>query len=97
MARKETKEERHARELAEAFSNDYELLTEDQIKTKIVELLDQIDDLAEQRQAQMDTMKDMILGKQDELEYARDRRHFLRSAQGQQEIEAAVNTLLGAA
>jgi len=91
---KETKEEKKARELREAFEVVYENHNEESIKTRIIELLDEIDDTKEQRQAQMDTMKDLIDSKEDELLYCRGHRHYLRSAQGQAELESQADELL---
>lgn len=92
--RAESAEERRARELSEAYSDQYEESTEAELKTRIVDLLDEIDDTTEQRKAHMDTMKDMIDGKKDELQYCRERRQYVQSAQGRTQLETQADELL---
>jgi hypothetical protein len=92
--RAESAEERRARELSEAYGDQYEEATESELKTRIVDLLDEIDDTTEQRKAHMDTMKDLIDNKKDELQYCRERRQYVQSAQGITELEAQATNLL---
>jgi len=91
---KETKEEKKARELRDMFGSIYENYNEEDIKTKIVELLDEIDITEEQRKAQSDAMKDLIDQKKDELMYCRQRRQFLLSAEYRASLEEAADELL---
>jgi len=91
---RETKEEKKARELREAYEDTYLEQGEEQIKNRIIELLDEIDDTREQRQAHMDTMKDVVDEKEDELMYCRQRRQYLRSAQGRAELETAATEII---
>jgi uncharacterized protein YlxW (UPF0749 family) len=66
-APRETKEEKKARELRDAYENVYENHDEDALKTKVVDLLNSIDDTAEQAKAQSDAMKDRVDDYKDEL------------------------------
>lgn len=91
---RETAEEKKARELREAYEETYTNHDESQLKTRIVNLLDEIDDDAESRQAQMDTWKELIDCKKDELTYCRQRRQYLQSAQGHAELESQANEIL---
>ena len=91
---KETREEKKARELREAYAHQYETKTEEDVKNRIIELLDEIDDTEDQRKAYNDTMKELIDDKKDELIYCRQRRQYLRSAQGIAELEAQADQLL---
>lgn len=93
---RETAEEKKARILREVYADQYANQNEEQVKTKIIELLDDIDDTVEQRQAHMDTMKDVIDDKKDELLYCRQRRQFLRSAEGRAALESQADELLQA-
>jgi hypothetical protein len=91
---RETAEEKKARELREAYESVYENHDEAALKTRIVNLLDEIDDHAEQRQAHMDTMKDLIDDKKDELMYCRQRRQYVMSAQGRAELEEQATEII---
>jgi len=91
---RETAEEKKARELREAYESVYENHDEVALKTRIVNLLDEIDDNDEQRQAHMDTMKGLIDDKKDELLYCRQRRQYVTSAQGRTELEEQATNLI---
>jgi hypothetical protein len=93
-APRETKEEKKARELRDAYENVYENHDEDALKTKVVDLLNSIDDTAEQAKAQSDAMKDRVDDYKDELLYVRQRIDYVRSAQGRSELEDQATELL---
>jgi hypothetical protein len=96
-APRETKEEKKARELNEAYGNTYENHDEDALKTKVVDLLNNIDDTVEQQKAQSDAMKDRVDDYKDELLYVRQRIDYVRSAQGRSELADQATELINAA
>lgn len=78
MAR-EDKATKEARELRETYEPVYGEMNVSEIKDSVLVLLDEIEDLSEDRQAHMDSMKEVIDNRKDALKYCRERRHFLRT------------------
>lgn len=76
---KESKEVKDARELRETYEPVYGEMDVSQIKDAVLSLLDEIEDLSDDRQAHMDSMKEVIDNRKDALKYCRERRHFLRT------------------
>lgn len=79
MAR-ESAAERNARILAETYEGDYGDLTISELEGKVIFLLDEVDDLSEQRKAHMDSFKELVDDKLSAIKYCRERRHYLRGA-----------------
>lgn len=80
-------EERLARQ---ALENRYANMSNTELKDEVMRLLNEIEDLAEQRKAHMDSFKEVIDEKKDQVKYCRE----LISTVNRQQLETAATELL---
>lgn len=95
MARESTAE-RRARMLRETFEGQYGDHTVPELKNTILVILNEKEDLEEQKKAHNDSFKELIKEKKDALQYCRERIVFLNEEERTGDLEAQADRLLSA-
>lgn len=93
MAR-ETVAERNARILRETFEGQYGEYTVPELKNAILLLLNEKEDLEEQKKAHNDSFKELIKEKKDALRYCRERIVFVQEEERRGGLEAEADAIL---
>lgn len=93
MARESTAQ-RRARELRETFEGQYGDYTVPELKNTILLLLNEKEDLEEQKKAHNDSFKELIKEKKDALRYCRERIVYVQEEERRDGLEAEADRIL---